>query len=473
MVLVRPWTAMVLLSVALTAGCVEEDLSPPRAARGKMVVETFPPPVDPALLPPRAAPAPPETVIIENGPKCTIIYTCRYARCETLKEAIESFTSPEGTIQASPALNVLLIADNRESAPALLQMVEELDRPVPQLLVEAKILEITLDSDFEYELKDWFTQLPAGFSKFVQSSGILLTTPGANPNPTLGGLTTVRPLASDSQYLDLFIRLLVTRGNAKILSSPNLIVSAGTEASIITGEEVPIQSATVVSGSVSTTTSFKRVGIKLRVTPLQITGDTARVDINPEVSTVTGYTAAGASGISNPIVALRNVRSVLSMKDGETLTIGGLLRSEDRKVARKVPGLGDIPGLGLLFQSRRDQTVRTQLIFFLRVNILPEGRPYTLQYHRPGAGMEGVEDRSPEAATQAATQPGPAQPADATPPRRPPPRVIILTPAPAPAPDPAPDPATQPAPDPAPPPPAVDPPPGPTIFDVPFRRGPG
>ena len=196
--------------------------------------------------------------------------------------------------------------------------------------------------------------------------------------------------AEDAGQMDAFIRLLLSRGNAKLLSSPNLIVSAGDEASIITGEEVPVQSATVVSGSVSTTTLFKRVGIKLRVIPLQITNDTAMVEINPEVSAVTGYTVAGA-GVSNPIVAIRNVNTTLSLKDGEILTIGGLLRSEDRDLVRKVPFLGDIPGVGVLFQSRRSQSVKTQLIFFLRINILGQGKQHGLMYHRPGVGLERLD----------------------------------------------------------------------------------
>jgi general secretion pathway protein D len=155
---------------------------------------------------------------------------------------------------------------------------------------------------------------------------------------------------------------------------------------------VPVQSATVVSGSVSTTTQFKRVGIKLRVVPQQVSGDMALLEINPEVSAVTGFTAAGAGGVSNPIVAIRNVSTTALLRDGEVLTIGGLLRSEDRDIIRKVPLLGDIPGLGVLFQSRRSQSVKTQLIFFLRINILDRGRTHTLRFHKPGAGLGGLDE---------------------------------------------------------------------------------
>jgi len=130
------------------------------------------------------------------------------------------------------------------------------------------------------------------------------------------------PFSPGDYVFTTFVRLLLTRGKAKILSSPNLLVSAGSEASIITGQEVPVQSATVIGTSSNITTQFKRVGIKLRVGLLQITNDTARIELNPEVSTVTSFVNSGTAGdnsqvISNPVIAIRNVTSTLSLKDGE------------------------------------------------------------------------------------------------------------------------------------------------------------
>jgi hypothetical protein len=388
---VRTAAAVGLLAAALAACGCESKV---QLAERKVMVETYPPPVDPATLPPRQPPPPVEPKLISAGEKTTLVYTCRYVRSEILREAVEGLLSPEGSVGASPRLNTLVLSDAKDLVPGLLELVQALDHAVPQVLVEARVVEVTLDSDLEYELRYVYTHPgSAGGGSFVQDSNITVQTPGSSPLTTQGALLNARIWSSDDAgQLDTFIRWLLSKGKAKILSSPNLIVSAGDEASIITGEEVPVQSATVVSGSVSTTTQFKRVGIKLRVIPHQITGDTAMLEINPEVSTVTGYTAPGASGISNPIVAIRNVSTTASIKDGEVLTIGGLLRSEDRELVRKVPVLGDIPGVGVLFQSKRDQSVKTQLIFFLRINILDEGRPQTIRFHRPGMGLDGLDE---------------------------------------------------------------------------------
>ena len=230
-----------------------------------------------------------------------------------------------------------------------------------------------------------------GDNSFFQTGGITLKTPGGSPASDQGLDLNLRPWSSDGKRFDMFIRFLVTRGKAKILSSPNLVVSPGTEGSIITGQEVPVQSSTVITGSVNTTTQLKRVGIKLRVLLQQIAGDTARVEINPEVSSVTGYTTVTKDGITNPIIAIRNVSSTLTIKDGEVLTVGGLLQTEDSQIVRGIPLLSDIPLLGPLFQSRRNMQSKTQLIFFLRAHILPAGQVRGVRVHQPGVGLDQLD----------------------------------------------------------------------------------
>ena len=334
-----------------------------------------------------------EPKLIEEGDKSTLIYSARYARPETLREAVEGLITPEGSAQASPSLNTLIVADRKEIVRSILAVLKEVDKPMRQLLVEARVVEVTLDSDFESELQHLLT-IKGSPGSFFQTSDITLKTPGATPTDGQGISINVRPWSSDGKRIDEFLRLLLTRDKAKILSSPNLVVSPGSQASIITGEEVPIQSTQVVAGSLSTTTQFKRVGIKLTVQLHQITSDTARLEINPEVSTVTRFTPAGSGGVTNPVVAIRNVSSTVTMKDGEILTVGGLLSDEDRSTIRGIPLLMDVPWVGLLFQARRHQIVKTQLIFFMRIHIMGEGVPRTTRVYRPGSTMEDVETKT-------------------------------------------------------------------------------
>jgi general secretion pathway protein D len=325
----------------------------------------------------------------------TLIYPTRHVRSELLAEAVEGLISPEGSIQSSPSLNSIVISDDHANVKAVLKVLTALDRPMAQLLVEARIIEVRVDNDLEFEIRHTLNiggaNEPGGF---FQPSSVNLQTPGAEVVPNQGASFVIRPWFRQGEYLENAIRALLKRGKARILSSPNLLVSPGTEASIITGEEVPVLSTQVVGSSLSTNTQFKRVGIKLRVNLLQMTSDSARIEVNPEVSTVTRFTEATDQVPSNPIIALRNVSSTLTMKNGEVLTVGGLLTDSERLSLRGIPLLMDIPGIGLLFQSRRHQVEKTQLIFFLRVHILNEGSTFTTRLHKPGSATDVIEERS-------------------------------------------------------------------------------
>jgi len=235
----------------------------------------------------------PPPKIISDGEKSTLIYPCRHAQTTTLQQAIEGLLSPEGSAHASPALNAIVISDRTALIQSLLETLEELDAARDQLLVEARVVEVSANRDLEYEIRHVFKAAP-GASTFLQDSAVALGVPGAS-NPGQGLDLAMRTWDQDGKTLTSFIRLLSSRGRSRILSSPNLIVAPGEEASIITGEEVPVQSSTISGGSTTIATQFKRVGIKLRVQLLQLTNDTARLEINPEVSTVTGFTAVQVS----------------------------------------------------------------------------------------------------------------------------------------------------------------------------------
>ena len=102
-----------------------------------------------------------------------------------------------------------------------------------------------------------------------------------------------------------------------------------------------------------------------------ISGDRVRVEVNPEVSTVIGFSDAG--DVSNPIIAVRQARTELEVRDGQLISMAGLLQSTDRDTERRTPVFSNIPILGSLFTSRRDQSEQTQLIIFLSINILEFG----------------------------------------------------------------------------------------------------
>ena len=330
------------------------------------------------------------TDVITNGEQTTIIYQPAQARSETLAAAMKNFVSLDGRVSASPELNRLIILERTEKVDALKKMLVALDRTSPQVLVEARVLEITLSNDFEFDVLHTFTNL-AGSSSFLQGGEIELKAPGPSPTVDQGLSLTMRPLATDDAQLDAKLRILYKEGRAKILSAPSQIVEVGHEANLITGEEVPIFASTVTGGSTTVSTEFKPVGVKLQVTPLRVSGDTIELEVKPEVSAVTG-SSQGPEGSTAPIVASRSTRTTLRLKDAQILSIAGLMRNDVFQDENRIPVLSDLPLVGELFTSTRDRYTRTQLVFLLRVHILDDGEPWTIRTHEPGKGLELLDD---------------------------------------------------------------------------------
>ncbi|OPZ30859.1 MAG: Type II secretion system protein D precursor [Lentisphaerae bacterium ADurb.BinA184] len=304
-------------------------------------------------------------------------YTCRHVRSETVRKVLESFLTPSGTVADSAEADIVVIADIASNMDNLMRVAEGLDQPVAQILVEARVVEFTVDAAFEKEVNLEFMNfsnlaevapLPSGTTEFVARLTDAFVSPSSSPLNTRGSLSWLYYDPDNQNLLSLFIRFLESQGKARILSAPNLILRRGTEGSIITGEEVPIQTQTVTSGSVSTSTQFKSVGIKLRVRPLMISGPRVRIAVSPEVSNVTRTDSSGA-----PIIAIRSADTELELDSGQLVSIGGLLRSEERETRRRVPVLGSLPVLGHLFRGVERESVQTHLVIFLRILVIEDG----------------------------------------------------------------------------------------------------
>ena len=213
------WPA-ILLCVSMLTGCTEPAREPAKSQDKPL--ETYAQAIDPVLAPAVSSPPVVAPVIIEDGAKQQIIYTCRYIRCELLKDLLDSSTSPLGTIQAAPQLNRLLINDDSTTAQILLKTATELDRPQPQLLVESRVLEITVDKNFEQDLRVWLSQ--TSMSSFWQASGLALgVLPTAPTDTSTGGQVTIRPLANGQEHLDAFIRCSPIT-YIKNIKTPTLII---------------------------------------------------------------------------------------------------------------------------------------------------------------------------------------------------------------------------------------------------------
>lgn len=167
--------------------------------------------------------------------------------------------------------------------------------------------------------------------------------------------------------LGAVLQALATKGHAKILAEPNLMVKSGQEGNFLAGSRIPYSVVTSVGGTSSTTIVYESVGIKIKFKPEVLENNLINLKIDPaEVSSIAGTMAVNGY----PIIDTREVRTNVELKEGESLVMAGLLQEEAIKTMSKIPILGDIPILGALFRSTQDDLRERELVFFVTPKIV-------------------------------------------------------------------------------------------------------
>jgi pilus assembly protein CpaC len=177
-------------------------------------------------------------------------------------------------------------------------------------------------------------------------------------------------LFNEKYDIGVMIKALQTRGLFQTLAEPNLVAESGKEASFLAGGEFPIPIAQGSGGAVSISVVFKEFGIRLNFTPV-VTGNRVHLKVRPEVSALDFSNAVVLNGFRIPALTTRRTETEIELLDGQTFAVAGLLNSSMNSTLQKIPGIGDIPILGKLFQSKQAQKDRTELVVIITPHILP------------------------------------------------------------------------------------------------------
>jgi general secretion pathway protein D len=247
-------------------------------------------------------------------------------------------------------LNTVILTGTRAEVEAYRATIALLDIPQSSVLFETQIVELSDDVSRE---------LGIDFSSNGQLSAITFT-------PTAGG----RPVANASFAAKIFA--LDTAGQAKILGKPRILALNGHIASILSGEAVPIfNSVLVPSGSgtlIAQNIQYLNVGVSLQVLPRIASDGHVTVQLFSEVSTILDYVN------NTPRITVRQELTSAMVRDGESLVIGGLLQENDVRQLSKIPGIGDIPLLGVFFRNGSHLTTRTNLYVIITPHVIrPSG----------------------------------------------------------------------------------------------------
>lgn len=161
------------------------------------------------------------------------------------------------------------------------------------------------------------------------------------------------------------LNALISEGKAKVLAKPNVVTMNGRKAEILIGSKIPVIVEHLENGVQTTATEYKDAGIKLTYTPLISRKNEITADVNAEVSTPYLVPEMRAYRIIT-----RSANTMVRLKSGDMITIGGLIDKEESRTFRKVPILGDIPILGKLFQSRGKSIDESEIVIMIRAEIL-------------------------------------------------------------------------------------------------------
>ena len=284
-------------------------------------------------------------------------------------------------ITADTVNNTLLIYADQENYRIIESTLQQVDQPQLQVAIDATIAEVTLNDDLTYGVQFYLTSHNLGLRP--DNGSALNTQSTAAPAATAAGTVAnafinrafpgfnflIGSEAQPSAILDA----LHTVTSLKVLSNPSLVVVNNQVATLQVGDSVPVStgSATVLttSNTVVNTIDYRNTGIILRVSPRINANGNVRLDIEQEISNVSAATAASLT----PTVSERKVKSSISVATGQTVLLAGLISEQQNGDRSGIPLLDQIPGLGDAFSHQDKKGTRTELIIFIRPQIIRDG----------------------------------------------------------------------------------------------------
>lgn len=318
------------------------------------------------------------------------VYYLENATAEDLAKVLQAILSKQGTaakkgkkeapvvsenvrITADKATNSLIIMAEKDDYNVLEDIIRQLDIPRSMVYIEALIMEVNVDKNFNLGV-EWLAGGEGDGFFFGGGSGTQGGVPGLSSTNYPKGLsmgiigTNIVVNGVSFPSISAFINAYQEDEDVHILSTPQILTTDNEEATITVGENVPFQTR---SGSTSSSTDiyasyeYKDVGITLKITP-QISKDRlVRLKISHEISKLKGTVQT-----DRPTTLKRTIETTVVVEDGNTIVIGGLIDTTSTITEKKVPILGDIPLLGVLFRSTSRASKKTNMFVFLTPHVL-------------------------------------------------------------------------------------------------------
>ena len=279
-------------------------------------------------------------------------FKVQYTSATEMEAILEEYLSNYGSINVMEENGLLVVQDLPSFLDKIERILVEVDREPKQIMIEAKILEITLTDNQSYGL-DWV-------KLFDSSSGVGSIGTQGLANPNSDGLFA----QFANSNVELVLSALKARGRLRTISTPKLLAMEGLEAETVVGTEIGYSVTTTINQVTTESIEFLESGVILKVTPRVDRSGRIMLDIYPEVSTG----VVSDDGI--PSKATTKVSTRMLVSDGKTVFLGGLIQNQINNTREGIPGLGDVPFFSALFSNRAESIVRTEIVVLITPRIV-------------------------------------------------------------------------------------------------------
>ena len=284
----------------------------------------------------------------------------QYSEPALVAEILGKYVSRGGKVTVLPQRQMIVVEDTAEGMQRIVALLREIDVQPRQIMIEAKILEITLDDNENFGI-DW--------SRVFSADGVnTIGTAGLAQRGTATGLIFNYVNRNVSAYLTA----LSNKGRVRTLATPKLLALENQEARTNIGDKLGYRLTTTINNVTSETIEFLETGVILRVTPSVDSDGKIVMRVRPEVSS-----GSIASGI--PSKKTTEVSTQMVAEDGQAILIAGLIKTSESRRRIGVPLLGDVPGLGKLFASNETTGTSTETIVMITAHIVQDARPAPLE----------------------------------------------------------------------------------------------
>ena len=299
----------------------------------------------------------------------TEVFDLSYAKVEDLAAKInEALTTNMGKLKFDKHSNRMVVTDTAAKIEEIRKIIQAFDQKEPEVSIEVKVVQIVLNDEHKMGV-DWEAIVSDYHSLNLKNSLNILS-----DTEKTGGKLSVGTISKDDY--SVLLEALDTVGKTNILLSPRITAFNNKEAKILVGSTEPYvttMSLTPSSGGAITTAesvNFIDVGVKLHVTPMVHEDGVITMKIRPEVSSVTRNGTSAGKNNTIAVVDTFEAQTTVTLKDGVTIVIGGLIKDEKIESIKKIPLLGDLPLVGFAFRNEGQLLRKTELVIFLTPQIL-------------------------------------------------------------------------------------------------------